>query len=816
MKRKINGKPLMDNRRPSGRAAISLRGFVGVLGFGTLFDAMPDWTETNLRWRSCQIGRSAVFLALAAVIPTAARARTPQQNQTLTHLVTKRGEFTLKADSQRESAKVFFADGNVSISYEDVSLRADHVEYNEQTKVADARGHIQFDHQNQHLEADSANYNFETERGTFQNVRGTVRAQHFANPNVLVSPNPLTFAAVEVERTDAETFVVKHAWLTVCKPNRPKWKFYAPRAVIHLEKSVTLENATFHLFYVPVIYLPRASMPAGQKLRQTGFLLPDATHSTTKGYVFGDSFYWAPTEWMDTTVGAQYLSRRGWSQNGELRMKPWQDATLNASYFGVIDRGIAGPDGTLTKQGGHEDRLFFDALLPGGWRAVADVDQLSSLTFRLAFAETFAQAVNSEVRTTTFLTKNTDGFTLSLAALSYKNFLSASPDTSIDIRTAPEIRASSVERAPWRNLPIYFSFDAFADAVHRESDVFPEFSTPSFVSRMEFAPSVTAALHWGRWLSLTPTFTVRSTRYGGQLQSDAFADEPFVRTTAEFSLQAAPPTFERSWESGSTQWRHTIEPEFEYHYVNGVNDFARTPLFDEDDTLTDTNDVQYGITQRLFRRTGDNDSEEFASWDLRQKYYIDPTFGGALVPGERNVFQALDSLTPFAFADTLHRFSPIISDIRVEPGGRFDSEFRVDFDPKRGQMTAIGTLVKMKPYKETFFTLAHFSTINIPPLSPTIPPVFEPYSNQVRALLGYGDLTRRGWNGQFGFSYDISQQVFENQVAQVSYNGTCCGIGLEYQRLSLGAVRNENEWGVVFRIANIGSFGNIRRQQSIF
>src|SRR5215469_9183864 len=144
----------------------------------------------------------------------------------------------------------------------------------------------------------------------------------------------------------------------------------------------------------------------------------------------------APTDWMDTTLGAQYLSRRGWSQNGELRMKPWENATLNASYFGVIDRGIPGPDGTLTKQGGHEDRLFFDALLPDGWRAVADVDQLSSLTFRLAFAETFAQAVNSEVRTTTFLTKNTDGFTLSLAALSYKNFLSASPDTSIDIRTA--------------------------------------------------------------------------------------------------------------------------------------------------------------------------------------------------------------------------------------------------------------------------------------------------------------------------------------------------------------------------------------------
>lgn len=779
------------------------------------------------RWNSRK-RQSALLLALMVTMPIATRAHGTQQNQTVTHLLAQKGELTLTADSQREYKKVFFADGNVDIVYEDVRLRADQVEYNEQTKVAIARGHVQFDHENQHLDADDANYNFETERGTFHDVKGTVKAEHFANPNVLVSPNPLTFAAAEVDRVDEETFVVKHAWLTVCKPDRPKWKFYAPRAVIHMQKSVALENATFHLFHIPVIYLPYASVPAGEKLRQSGLLIPDLTHSSTRGYVLGDSFYWAPTEWMDATVGAQYLSLRGSSQNGELRIKPWQNVTLTANYYGVIDRGLPGPDGTVTKQGGHEDRLFFDALLPGDWRAVADVDQLSSLTFRLAFAETFAQAVNSEVRTTTFITKHTDGFSLGLAALSYKNFLTASPDTSIDIRTAPEVRAGSVDRAPWENLPIYFSFDAFADAVHRESDVpdtlvlrgvspeNTEFSTPSFVSRLEFAPSVTAALHWGPWLNVTPTFTVRSTRYGGQLQDGDFVDEPFVRTTAELSLEVRPPALERTWSDGGTQWRHTIEPEFDYEYVNGVNDYAKYPLFDEDDTLTDTNDVEYGMTQRLLRRTGNDDSGELMSWSLQQKYFIDPTFGGALVPGERNVFQALDSLTPFAFEDSQHRFSPIISDLRVEPASRFDTEVRVDFDPKRGQMTAIGTLVKIKPYKESFLTLAHFSTINIPSILPAVPPVFERYSNQVRTLFGYGDPARRGWNTEFGFSYDISQNVFENQVAQFSYNGSCCGIGFEYQRLSLGTVRDENEWGFVFRVANIGSFGNIRRQQSIF
>src|SRR5690348_11430074 len=277
----------------------------------------------------------------AGAVPAAGRGA--PQNQTRTVIQTKTGEVTLQADSQRESGKVFYAEGHVDIVYGDARLRADRLEYNETTKEASAQGNVQFDRGNQHMEAEQANYNFETDTGSFEKVRGSVKAEHFANPNVLVSPNPLTFSAEKVDRLNESTLVVSHAWVTVCRPDRPVWKFYAPKATIHIEKSIRLENATFRLFYVPIVYLPRSSLPVGHKLRQSGLLVPAATKSTTKGYVLGDSFYWAPADWMDATVGAQYLSKRGSSENGELRMKPWENATLTANYYGVIDRGISGP-----------------------------------------------------------------------------------------------------------------------------------------------------------------------------------------------------------------------------------------------------------------------------------------------------------------------------------------------------------------------------------------------------------------------------------------------------------------------------------------
>jgi LPS-assembly protein len=725
------------------------------------------------------------------------------------------GEVTLEADRQGgQIGKQYHADGNVDLRYQNLRLRADHLEWNEETDVVAARGHVELDYMTQHVEAADARYELRTGRGTFHHVHATFALQRRPAPTLLISPNPLYFEAEEADRLDENTYRVRKAWLTVCDPEHPTWKFYAPLATIELQKSVHLENGNFRILSVPVLFLPYATFPA-EKRRQSGFLIPEFGESSRKGLILGDSLYWAPFDWMDATIGSEYFSKRGWNQKGQLRMRPWENARLEADYFGVIDRGLEQTDAPPLPQGGHEAHLLFTTLLPENWRAVADLDQLSSLTFRLAWSETYTQAVDSEVRNAAFLTNNFRGFSLNFAALSYKNFLSATPQTSITLRTAPEARISSVDQAFFEKLPIYFSFDAFTGAVHRAETVTP-FDTPNFVERTEFSPSVTVPFHWGPWLDVTPQFTFRSTYYGGQMQNQQFVDEGFFRNTEEFSLDIRPLAIERVWGSDDTKWKHAIEPDIVYRYVTGVNDFGRFIRFDEDETLTDTNEVEYGLTQRLYRRRAGGDAEELVTWRLIQKYFFDPSFGGALVPGQRNVFQTLDELTPFAFADEPRRFSPIVSDLTVELEKRYDVQFILNYDPQRNRMTAIGTLLKLKPYKESFLTLAHFSTLNLPLNPPVPPPNFQQRSNQVRALFGYGDLTRRGLNLTFGASYDFTQQGFQNQIAEVSYNGSCCGLGFEYRKFSFGTIRNENQYLVTFRIANVGSAGNLRRPEKVF
>ena len=709
---------------------------------------------------------------------------------------------------QTRKGDVFIADKNVDLQYAAMRLRADHLEYNDTTHDSLAQGHVQFDYENEHLEADEAHFNFTTGVGTFANVRGSIRILRRPNPVVLVSDNPLYFEARQVERYENNVFMVHQAWITICDQERPTWQMFAPRARIRLNKSVALVNANFRLFKVPLLWLPYATAPAGQKIRQSGFLLPDIGNSSTKGYVFGDAYYWAPTTWADATIGVQDYTKRGSSQRAEIRLRPAENTSFSYTYYGVIDRGLPNANGVLVSQGGHQQRLELQSVLPQGWRFVADFNQLSSLTFRLAFADTYGDAINSEVNSAVFLSNNFRGFSLNFAGVNDKSFLTISPETSVSLRNVPEARFGSVEQAPWGNLPIYFSFDSSIGALHRQDE---NLATPAAVQRSEIAPKVTVPLHFGPWLDVTATAAVRTTRYGASLDTAGnLSTQPLTRNDGEFSLELRPPTLEKYFDrpKSKRKYKHTIEPEVTYRYVTGINDFERFIRFDSDATLSNTNEVEYGFTQRLYVKNGDDQPLEFMSWSVVQKHYFDPTFGGAIVDGERNVLQPLNSITPFAFATGARNSSPIVSDFKITPGGKYDAEQLVEYDPQLNKIVAEGTLVKVKPYSEFFVTVAHFHIQD--------DPILQPLSNQIRALVGYGSFNRKGLNFTGGVSYDIQNSALQNQIAQVTYNGNCCGLSFEYRRIALGQVRTENQFRIALNIANIGTFGNLRRQEKIF
>jgi LPS-assembly protein len=218
---------------------------------------------------------------------------------------------------------------------------------------------------------------------------------------------------------------------------------------------------------------------------------------------------------------------------------------------------------------------------------------------------------------------------------------------------------------------------------------------------------------------------------------------------------------------------------------------------------------------------------EVLSWEVGQKYFFDPTFGNAFAAAQRNVFTTTADLTGIAFLDSERRFAPLISRLRVETSPRTNTEWDLDYDFKAGRINSSMALVN---YHYGPFTIgggdAFLRVIDTAAGTTTAPVNCAAPSNatsasicdfhQFRVLFGYGQLNKRGVSAATSLGFDANAGSLQYASAQASYTWDCCGLNLEYRRFALGLVRNENQYRFTFTLANIGEFGNLRRQERLY
>jgi LPS-assembly protein len=88
-------------------------------------------------------------------------------------------------------------------------------------------------------------------------------------------------------------------------------------------------------------------------------------------------------------------------------------------------------------------------------------------------------------------------------------------------------------------------------------------------------------------------------------------------------------------------------------------------------------------------------------------------------------------------------------------------------------------------------------------------------NNQINVLVAVGDQNRKGWNAAVNAFYDLDRKVLDFATTEVTYNTDCCGISVEYRRYNFGT-RDDTQYRVSFSVANVGAFGNLRKQERIY
>jgi len=761
-------------------------------------------------------------------------------------------EITIRATEQEKDGPIFKLRGHAEIYYQTYVLDADEVTYNSESGDATAEGHVVLDGgpNDEHIEASRGTYNIRSQSGHFESVVGTIGLRFRRTRSILTSSNPFAFTGRVVEKTGPDHYLVYDGTVTTCELPHPKWRFSAHKVVVDVGGSAKIYRSTFRIKGVPVFYFPFATHPVERQARHSGFLIPNFGRSSRKGDIVGQSAYWDMNRSMDATIGAEYYSIRGWAQRGEFRARPSETSFLDLNYFGVLDRGIGFPP---VKQGGENARLNAEGLF-GHFRGVANLDYLSSFVFRLAFNEAYSQAVNSEVKSEAFLSNTTRGFSYNASSERYQNFESTQNGDVITILHAPSLEISSADRVLGHS-PFYWSFDAAAEGLSRSE---PSFRTAPLLGRLDINPTLSLPIFFRDW-SIRPQVSLRDTLYTQRLMPNGnvgtAADELVTRKALGASVELRPPPLSRIFnrEFLGRKFKHVIEPRFVYNFVTGVDNFGSVLRFDERDILSNTNELEYAVVNRLYaKRTSGKEEDcgpqgmpslaigggqprgavpwervqspenqpcetqpqvrEVVTWELAQKYFLDPTFGGALLSGQRNVFTTTADLTGLAFVTDARHLSPITSRLRIRSSARTDAEWDLDYDFKKGRINGSTTFLN---YHFGPFTLGGgdaFLRLLGGPTSTTPAQAF----NQFRVLLGYGYPNKRGLSGAGSFGFDAEAGFLQYSSVQTSYNWDCCGVSLEYRRFALGSVRNENQFRFVFSLANIAAIGNLRRQERLF
>jgi len=393
------------------------------------------------------------------------------------------------------------------------------------------------------------------------------------------------------------------------------------------------------------------------------------------------------------------------------------------------------------------------------------------------------------------------------------------------------------------------------------------------VGRIDIYPHIEMPVHLGDW-NFLPTLGLRTTEYSGSQVQDLsgthFDGVPLVqhnpinRSDVEFSLDIRPPALERDFALNGMhrELRHVIEPEIFYRYVTGIHTAQQTLQFDTTDIATNTNEAGFSLTQRLYVRrtntqpcdaiqpdlytfdpahekapnldpggqeisysaspsveTGKNSEgackppeREWASWQIAQKFYLNPNFGGAVIDDRRNVFDSTLDMTGVAFLNSPRNIAPIISRMRFEAIDRLRVEWDLDYDPKAGRITA-SNLFAGYSFGRTTIGISH-SGLNAVEESNGKATTVQ--GQQVKPFLYFGKPSDVGLSVALNASYDFSDDQMQYEGVEAIYNWNCCGLQAGYRRFSLGTLRDEGEWLWGFTLSSIGTAGNIRRSTSVF
>ncbi len=481
------------------------------------------------------------------------------------------GPVNISADTLEylSDTNVYIAKGSVSIVLEDATLTADELRLDNNTSDAVAEGNVVYEDSAAVLRADKIELNLKTKLGTVYNSYIFYKKEGFH------------LHGKNIKKTGDKSFYFNQATVTTCDADSPAWHISGQDVKTTQHKSLSVRHTKFYLGKTPVFYIPYFYAPIS-KDRETGFLFPSFGYSSTRGYYYKQGFFWAIKDNQDATLYLDYYTKKKLAQGFDYRYILTPE--VNGEFW-LYHAEDSQPSRDL-----FEVKSYHNLKLPRGasaylkLHAVNEFDYyetLDSTSFRrfgLSSWESNPFGFSSDERLQKYLESNMH---VSKPFNSGRIYLLAQTRQSLEGKSN-EIPQTLTEIGLIINTLSrgLFSFNTTVKGINfwrkdgQKGD------------RLDINPNF--YLSYGRLLNLTQRVGLRETAY--------FLDTPTVHKSRLLFDLSTTLTTKLSREYSSLI--HIIEPSVEYEYVPSV-DHDNIPFFDSVDSISQTSNINYSLTNRV-------------------------------------------------------------------------------------------------------------------------------------------------------------------------------------------------------------------------
>jgi LPS-assembly protein len=691
-------------------------------------------------------------------------------------------------------------EGFVDLRFGQMRIQADSLDMIDETKpdgstahYLEAKGNVVFMSGTERISGETLRLDIDSGQGLFTKASG------YLQPDVL-------FEAESIERIDADTYRLKGATFTACTQPNPRWMFKAKSATVDIDKRITATMVGLRVKGVPTpLLIPYFQFPINPDQRSTGLLMPRYGSSSginSKGREIGLGFFWAMGRSTDQTFYYDYFTKYGIGLGHEFRYI--RNAAARGSFRSYFTRPQGDPDFSYDLDWAASQSL------PRGFKATLSANFYSSRTIRESLEEDLDYASTRSRRGAAGIQGSIGPAYVKLEADTSDIFF---PDGTIQRkRHLPQLRVAQSPKKIGRT-GISFGFEATAEQLSQGSGfegAAEQLSQASDVvlqsfSRFDIAPEVTRSFSLP-FLQVTPRFLVRHTRFGASLdEADELTGPALDRRFFEASVDMRGPKlfklFSLPGNFYSDRFKHTIEPEFFYTFRSKFEQQNLIPRLDFSDYYPGTNQILYGLTQRIYAKrrgkTGALVTHELLNVRVAQTYYVE-------TDANQGQFD-FNYYSGFFIKGSHH--SPVLGRLQVRPTLDSTISLNMEYNPAFRMFPTQSLSARIaRPRMDMQASWNRLTQVTDIPADRK--PVFDTLRLSGRVALWPERVTVGG-----SLTYDRIESRMLHATAKVRYGIQCCGFSVEHIAYNLKR-RSETKTTFQIDLAGIGSVGSFLGDKS--